>query len=219
MKEEFALAKEKDMQIVSVFIWLNAKRDSIGKLSPSNEKLFNNIKEIENKPVLWLSFSNNYFEDLTQEEAVTLAIEYIKYIKTKADQVGCKLALYNHHGWFGNPDNQIEIIQKLPEDSLKMVYNFHHAHEYLDDYPSILKKIKPYLAYVNLNGMQKEGSKILTIGEGNYEYEMIKILLDEGYNGPWGVIGHLETEDVQKVLERNMKGLQLLNARLLVEED
>ena len=214
MKEEFALAKENNMEITSIFLWLNAKRDSIGKLSPINKKLFDNLKEIENKPEIWLSFSYNYFEGLTQKESMNLAIDYIKFIKTEADNAGCKLALYNHDGWFGNPDNQIEIIKKLPKDSIKMVYNFHHAHNYLDDYPKILRKIKPYLTYVNLNGMRKDGPKILTLGEGDYEYKMIKILLDEGYNGPWGIIGHIKTEDVQKVLERNMKGIKLINEQL-----
>jgi len=215
MRDEFALAEKNDMQIVSVFLWLNAKRDSIGKLSPLNEKLLQNLKEIKNKPDLWLSFSHNYFENLSQEESLALAIEYIKFVKNKADQVGCKIALYNHHGWFGNTDNQIEIIKKLPEDSLKMVYNFHHAHDYLDNYTEVLKKIKPYLTYVNLNGMRKNGPKILTLGEGDYEFEMIQTLINEGYNGPWGVLGHIETEDVQKVLERNMKGLEVLNDKLL----
>ncbi|MCK8481668.1 hypothetical protein [Psychroserpens algicola] len=219
MKEEFRLAKANNMQIVSIFLWLNAERDSIGKLSPLNEKLFENLKDIENKPKLWLSFSPNFFENLTQEESVELTIRYIKFIKTKADNVGCKLALYNHRGWFGNPENQIEIIKKMPEDSLRMVYNFHHAHEYLEVYPKLFKTMIPYLDYVNLNGMQKEGPEILTIGKGNYEYDMVKTLYDEGYDGPWGVLGHIQTEDVQKVLERNMEGIKLLNAKLLHDDN
>ena len=94
-----------------------------------------------------------------------------------------------------------------------MVYNFHHAHEYVDEFPEIAKKMKPYLSYVNLNGVKKEGPKILPIGEGDYEYEMIKSLLDEGYKGPWGILGHIKTEDVQKVLTRNMEGLKLINSK------
>ena len=46
---------------------------------------------------------------------------------------------------------------------------------------------------------------------------MIENLLDEGYNGPWGVLGHIKTEDVQKVLTRNIKGLTLLNSQLKKE--
>lgn len=213
MKEEFALAKENGLEINSIFLWLNAKRDSIGKLSPLNEKMLAIIKEVENKPTLWVSFSDNFFNDLDQEASLSLAIEFIRFIKTKADTIGCKIALYNHHGWFGNPLNQVEIIERLPQDSLKMVYNFHHAHDYLDEFPEIANKMTPYLSYVNINGVKREGPQILTIGEGDFEYQMIKALLDEGFNGPWGILGHIETEDVQKVLERNVNGLKSLQSK------
>ncbi|PKO98138.1 MAG: hypothetical protein CVU13_11490 [Bacteroidetes bacterium HGW-Bacteroidetes-8] len=214
MKEEFKLARENDIEISSVFLWLNSKRDSIGKLSPSNQEILNNLKEIEEKPVIWVSFSNNFFEDKSQEQSLKLSIEMIKFIKLKADEVGCKLALYNHGGWFGNPHNQLEILRELKEESLTMVYNFHHAHKYVDEFPEIVKKMKPYLSYVNLNGMKKEGPEILPIGKGDYEYGMIKNLLDEGYIGPWGILGHIKTEDVQKVLTRNLEGLKLINSKI-----
>ena len=213
MKEEFKLARENDIEITSIFLWLNFKRDSIGKLSRSNQKLLRNLKEVAYKPTIWVSFSDNFFEGKNQEQSLEVAIEMIKYVKTQADEVGCKLALYNHRGWFGNPHHQIEILKQLNEKSLTMVYNFHHAHEYVDEFPEIAKKMKPYLSYVNLNGVKKEGPKILPIGEGDYEYEMIKSLLDEGYKGPWGILGHIKTEDVQKVLTRNMEGLKLINSK------
>lgn len=208
LKEEFALAKENNIEITSIFLWLNAKRDGIGKLSPENERLFSLLSEVEYKPAIWLSFSDNFFKDSTQEKCLSTAIEFVKSIKNKADKIGCKIALYNHHGWFGNPYNQIEIIESLPNDSLSIVYNFHHAHQYLDDYAEIAKRITPYLSYVNINGMKREGPQILTIGDGDHEQEMIKILFDEGFEGPWGILGHIKTKDVKKVLERNINGLK-----------
>ena len=48
---------------------------------------------------------------------------------------------------------------------------------------------------------------------------MIKTLLDEGYKGPWGVIGHIKTEDVRIVLERNMAGLKSINTKLSKEKN
>lgn len=219
MKNEFKLAKENDIEITSIFLWLNAERDSIGKLSSSNQKLLNNLEDIEQKPTIWLSFSNNFFKELDQKESLDLSIKMIKFIKLKADDLGCKLALYNHHGWFGNPHNQIKILEELRTDSITIVYNFHHAHEYVDQFPEIARKIKPYLSYVNLNGIKKEGPQILTIGHGDYEYDMIKILNDEGYNGPWGILGHIKTKDVQKVLEQNIEGLKLLNSKFNAENN
>lgn len=214
MLEEFALAKENDIEITSIFLWLNSKRDSIGKLSPSNQELLSNIKKVEDKPTIWLSLSDNFFTEKDQEQSLSLSIEMIKFIKMKANEVGCKLAIYNHRGWFGNPHNQLEILKQLNDASITMVYNFHHAHEYVDEFPEIAKKIKPYLSYVNLNGVKKEGPEILPIGQGDYEFEMIQLLLDEGYKGPWGILGHIKTEDVQKVLTRNVDGLESFNAQL-----
>ena len=37
----------------------------------------------------------------------------IKPIADAAYAIGCSVALYNHGGWFGEPPNQIEIIEKL----------------------------------------------------------------------------------------------------------
>ncbi|WP_430408386.1 sugar phosphate isomerase/epimerase family protein [Kordia sp.] len=214
MKKEFKLAKENDIEITSVFLWLHAKRDSIGKLSPANQELLQNLREVAQKPVIWVSFSDNFFENLTQEEAIKRSIDMIQFVKLEANKIGCKLALYNHHGWFGNPYNQIKILEELNDESLSMVYNFHHAHEYVDQFQDIVQKIKPYLSFVNLNGVKKEGPQILTIGEGDYEFEMINMLIEEGYNGPWGILGHIKTEDVKIVLERNIEGLKLLNAKV-----
>ncbi len=214
METEINLARENEIEIISVWLWLNAKRDSLNNLSPSNERIFKILKNTKLKTTLWVSFNNNFFEDLSQEESMSRAIEMIKFIKIKADEIGCKIALYNHHGWFGDPYNQVEIIKLLPDDSLSIVYNFHHAHEHLDEFPQIIKKIKPYLSSVNLNGMRKEGPKVLPIGEGDYEMEMIKLLMDEGFNGPWGILGHIENEDVKKVLGRNIEGFNSIISKL-----
>ena len=63
---------------------------------------------------------------------------------------------------------------------------------------------------VNLNGMRKGGPKILPIGQGDHEREMIQILLNKGYNGPWGILGHVEDADVKYVLDQNIDGLNNL---------
>ncbi|UCH65838.1 MAG: hypothetical protein JSW63_01515 [Ignavibacterium sp.] len=208
MESELTMAKENDIEIISVWLWLNAKRDSLGKLSPSNERIFRILKHLKLQTTLWVSFNNNFFKNLTQEQSIQKAAKMIKYIYEKADGIGCKVALYNHRDWFGDPNNEIEIIQALPECDLSMVFNFHHAQQYIEEFPQIVKKIKPYLSSVNLNGMRKEGPKILPIGEGDYEKEMIQQLIDEGYNGPWGILGHVENKDVEKVLKQNIAGFK-----------
>ena len=118
--------------------------------------------------------------------------------------------MYNHGGWFGESENQLEIIKRLPKHDIGIIYNFHHAHKQLDEYQSIIKQIHPFLWCVTLNGMKKGGPKIMTIGKGNLEKEMIHLLVKLGYKGPFGVLGHVKNEDVALTLKKNLKGLEAL---------
>jgi hypothetical protein len=72
----------------------------------------------------------------------------------------------------------------------------------------------PHLSTINLNGMRVEGPKIITLGEGDRELEMLRTIQASGYSGPIGIIGHTEGEDIGKVLERNLKGLEQLKTQL-----
>ncbi len=54
----------------------------------------------------------------------------------------------------------------------------------MENFKELAQKMIPYLSAVNLNGMQKDGEKILPIGEGNYEKEMINELINAGFKGP-----------------------------------
>ena len=174
--------------------------------------MFENLKEVKEKPVILVSFSNDFFKKKSQDESVELAAEMIQFMKNKVDSLGSKLALYNHSGWFGNPYNQLEILEKLNADDISIVYNFHHAQDFVDQHSDIISKIMPYLSQVNLNGMDKEKTKILTIGKGDFEYDMIKKLIDGGFNGPWGILGHIKSEDVELVLKRNIEGIKKFNS-------
>ncbi|MGQ1785256.1 MULTISPECIES: sugar phosphate isomerase/epimerase family protein [unclassified Saccharicrinis] len=207
---ELNLATENDIEIISVWLWLNAKRDSLGKLSLANERFFDIIKQAKLKTTIWVSLSENFFKDLDQEKSLERATDVIRFIAEKAEGIDCKVALYNHTGWFGNPFNQLEIIKNLPQYELSMVYNFHHGHNSMDEFHILIKAIKPYLSAVNLNGMEKDGHKILAIGKGNYEKEMIQILKEAGFKGPWGILGHVKGVDVEKILKQNIEGLKAI---------
>ncbi|TXG37282.1 sugar phosphate isomerase/epimerase family protein [Seonamhaeicola maritimus] len=207
---ELKLAVKNNIEIISVWLWLNAKRDSIGQLSHGNEKLFDIIEQSGLNTTIWVSMSENYFKDLDQKQSLNRAINFIDFVSNKSKSMGCKVALYNHGGWFGNPYNQIEIIKKLPQHNLNLVYNFHHGHHTIDEFSSLSKAMSPYLSAVNLNGMEKDGEKILPIGKGNYEKSMFQTLKNVGYKGPWGILGHVENADVKVILKQNLKGLKTL---------
>ena len=212
LETEFEMAVENDIDIHAAFVWLNAKRDTIGQLSPENTELLTKLKSVKYKPTIWVSFSDNFFKDKDQESCLKVSSDMISYINSLAKDIGCKVALYNHTGWFGDPSNQVKILESVNDSNVSLVWNFHHAHDYIDDFASVIELIKPHLSYVNLNGMKKGGPKILPIGAGDHEFEMIDQLIEAGYDGPWGILGHIKTEDVEVVLRRNLKGLEAYNA-------
>lgn len=134
----------------------------------------------------------------------------IATIADAAAEIGCRVALYNHGGWFGEPENQIEIIQSLNRPNVGIVYNFHHGHDHLDRFPALLKRMMPYLDCLNLNGMVKAGdqtgNKILPIGDGDLDTNLIKIIRDSGYQGSIGILNHTQ-ENAETRLRKNLDGL------------
>ncbi len=171
------------------------------------------IRRRKLKTQLWLSLgvpeSNN-----GHEERMELAAKAAGWVAREAEKVGCKVALYNHGGWFGEPENQIAVIERIKMRNVGIVYNFHHAHHRIDDFSVLMKTMKPHLLALNLNGMRKEGPKILTIGEGDRELEMLKAVKRSGWRGPIGILNHREEMDAEEALRLNMSGLEDLKQRL-----
>ena len=207
-KNELELAVANDIEVIAVWLWLNAKRDSLHVLSPPNEELLKIVADIGLKTTFWVSMSGNFFKDLDVEESLDYAVQMIDTIQQRVGDFGCKVALYNHSGWFSDPYNEIAIVDALPEADLKLVYNFHHGRDHMDSFEELADDIIPHLIAVNLNGMQEGGQKIMPIGAGDREKEMIDILKIKGFNGPWGIMGHVEDVDVRTILEENIAGLE-----------
>ena len=177
-------------------------------LNSSNEKVFSVIEEVGYECQIWVSFNANFFENLSDADSVNKGAKMIAFLSNKAAALNCKIALYNHGDWFGEPENQIKIIKALPNEDLGLVYNFHHAHNQIDDFPEMVTIMLPYLWNVNLDGLRKEGPKILPIGAGDYEKEMIELLIAQGYKGDFGILGHVEEADVKTILKANLDGLR-----------
>jgi sugar phosphate isomerase/epimerase len=206
MEEEIAVLKENDIDLAAVWFWVT--ETSADKLDNASEKILQTLDKTNTETVLWVSFPGNFFESMSDEDKVQKGVNTLKYLHGRASKIGSKIALYNHGDWFGEPENQVKIIEASGLSDVGMVYNFHHAHHQVNDFENILEVSMPYLWTVNLNGMRAEGPKILTIGEGNLEQQMLEKLKESGYNGYIGIIGHTENEDVKKVLQRNLEGLK-----------
>ncbi|WP_425236142.1 sugar phosphate isomerase/epimerase family protein [Ulvibacterium sp.] len=213
MAKELQWAKKQGVTVISVWMWIDGQGDALGKLSDSNEKVFRVIEEVGYQGQIWVSFAANFFEDLSDTEAVAKGAEMIAFLSKRATTLGCKIGLYNHGDWFGEPKNQIQIIKALPDEDLGLVYNFHHAHHQIDAFPEMVDSMMPHLWYVNLSGLRKEGPKILTLGKGDYEKEMIRLLLEKGYTGDFGILGHVEDMDAETVLKANLNGLRTMHIK------
>ncbi len=153
-----------------------------------------------------------------QRERVAAEAARIRPIAEAAAKIGCTVELYNHGGWFGEPENQIAIIKQLKLPNVGIVYNLHHGHEHLSRFPELLKQMLPYLHALNLNGMMKNGALvdgqiILPLGQGDYDLGLLKLIRASGYRGPIGILNHTG-EDAEGRLHDNLDGLDWLVAQL-----
>jgi hypothetical protein len=173
-------------------------------------------------PQLWITGSGGPANDSAEQEArVAAEAERVRPIAAAAAGVGCKVALYNHGGWFGEPENQIAIIERLSRDGVSnvgIVYNQHHGHDHLDRFAELMSKMKPHLLALNLNGMirggDKLGKKILRLGAGEEDERLLRIIQESGWQGPIGIIDHRPETDSEETLRENLEGLEELRVIL-----
>jgi len=210
LPEEIRLAREAGVKIRGAWLWIDAQTDSVGALSESNRAILAAFGEAHMPVEYWVGFHSNYFEGIDDEARVAKGAAMITHLRDLAAKSGSTIALYNHGDWFGEPGNQLRIIEAVGDVSVGMIYNFHHGHDQIDAFPEFLPRILPHLRAVNLNGMTPGGTKILPIGSGTRERDMIKLLVDSGYRGPIGILGHVDDVDVEPILVANLAGLRKL---------
>jgi sugar phosphate isomerase/epimerase len=170
---------------------------------------------------LWITGAGGPVRDAAEQKArLDAEAQRIRPIAEAAAKQDCTVALYNHGGWFGEPENMIAIIERLKQDGVTnvgIVYNQHHGHEHLDRFAPLLAKMKPYLVALNLNGMvrggDKTGKKILPLGQGDLDLALLRIIRDSGWQGPIGLLNHTD-EDAEARLQDNLDGLDWLVAQL-----
>ncbi len=158
--------------------------------------------------------------DQEQKARVASEAKRLQPIAGAAAKIGCTVALYNHGAWFGEPENQIAIIEQLRGagvTNVGLVYNFHHGHAHLARFPELLGKMKPYLVALNLNGMTRDGEtigrKILPLGQGDLDLSLLKTIRDSGWRGPLGILNHTD-EDAEARLRDNLDGFDWLVPQL-----
>jgi sugar phosphate isomerase/epimerase len=153
-----------------------------------------------------------------QKARVEAEAARLRPIAEEAAKLGSTVGLYNHGGWFGEPENQLAILERLRSQgvtNIGIVYNLHHGHAHVDRFPKLLARMEPYLLVVNLNGMGREGEKkqILPLGQGEFDTRLLQEIWDSGWHGPVGILNHTD-EDAEKRLRENLEGLERLKGEL-----
>jgi sugar phosphate isomerase/epimerase len=202
--EELEALKRHNIELTAV--WFPGSLDNDAKY------FLDQLAKAGLKPQLWVTGGGDAPKNPEEQVArVEAEANRIKPIAESAGHQGSSVALYNHGGWFGEPENQIAIIEKIGLPNVGIVYNLHHGHEHLDRFPAMLETMKPYLLALNLNGMVKDGEKlgkkILIIGQGDLDGPLFTTIRESGWNGPIGILNHTD-EDAGVRLKANLDGLE-----------
>jgi hypothetical protein len=169
------------------------------------------IEKYDIHPQIWMTAPSPKAD--TPKATVEAAGKSLLPLVEQSRKMGCRFGLYNHGGWGGEPENLVAVCRWLRQnadaDHVGIVYNFHHGHDHIQDFAECLAAMKPYLLCLNLNGMN-DGAKpmILRLGKGQHEKAMMQTILESGYKGPIGVLGHTSGEDIEVVLRENLEGLK-----------
>jgi hypothetical protein len=165
------------------------------------------------QPQIWRTLGGGQGD--TQAQKVEAAARGILPLLEKARSLGCKVGLYNHGGWGGEPENMVAVVEWLRAHAqaghVGIVYNLHHGHGHIDDFAQVLALMKPYLLCLNLNGMNENAQpKILPVGAGRHDRALLEVIANSGYRGPIGILDHRGDMDAEESLRQNLNGLATL---------
>jgi sugar phosphate isomerase/epimerase len=192
-----------------------------GALNDEARLILDVLKRNGVKAQLWITGGGGPVKSPEEQKArIEAEANRLHPIAKDAARIGCTVALYNHGGWFGDPENQVQIIERLKQDGITnagIVYNQHHGHDHLDRFDAVLRLMKPHLLALNLNGMtrngDKVGKKILPLGQGDLDLALLKVIRNSGWRGPIGILNHTD-EDAEARLLDNLDGLDWLLPQL-----
>jgi hypothetical protein len=193
------------------------------QLAPKGRETLDMFARHGVKPQLWIINGGQSIDPGSpeeQERRVAAEVNALRPVSAAAKERGLQVGLYNHGGWYGEPENQIAIIDRLRKegfDNVGIVYNQHHGHGHIARFSELMQRMAPYLICFNLNGMEIKGDtvgrKILPLGAGPEDVQLLKTLRDSGYKGLIGILNHTG-EDAELRLQDNLDGLAWLTPQL-----
>lgn len=183
---------------------------------PNARLILEVIKRHSIHPQLWVMGSGSPTKtDTEQRQRIEQEAGRIRKIVELAAPYGCPVELYNHNGWFGQPDNEAAVIERLKQldaGGVGMVYNFSHGHADVANFPAIWKRIQRYVVAVNVTGMVAD-ERLIPPSQGDHELAMLRTIQQSGWRGPIGLIAE-QGGDAEVTLANNLRGLEHLRNEL-----
>src|SRR5689334_8081105 len=86
--------------------------------------ILDTLKRHQIKTQLWVSASGMPLkDDKDAGRNIEAAAKMFRPIAMEAAKLGCTVALYNHGGWLGEPENQLRVLDAMKMPNVGMVYN------------------------------------------------------------------------------------------------
>jgi hypothetical protein len=189
--------------------------DAFWTLPPGFPQSLESLKQRGLKPSFWVVA--NAPGNLDQAAKVKHAADGVRTTAEAAAKAGCSVAIYNHGGWGGEPENMVAVCEAVDLPNVGIVYNQHHGHDHLPRFAEALAKMLPHLRFLNLNGMtaggDKKGQKIMVLGQGDLDVELARTICKSGYAGPIGILNHTGHDAEARLLD-NLAGLDWIVGEL-----
>lgn len=209
---------------------LPADYAGLGDINPSVRQFVQELAARGQTPDLWVcpEFGEpGPFEPLPAEQQAAREAAFAAHLAplaALAGKHGMRLALYNHLGWFGEPENQIAVIKAMAArgiDNVGIVYQQHHGHAHLDRWPELFATMAPYLYALGLNGMVEGhhwgGRKIHPYGRGPRDVELAQVVAESDWAGLVTVLCHT-MDDAEERLSDNLDGVVWVAGQLRGED-
>ncbi|PKQ27117.1 MAG: xylose isomerase [Actinobacteria bacterium HGW-Actinobacteria-4] len=190
-----------------------------GTIQPDLRELIEESAARDLKPQLWacLEFGPpgpaNPLAAQTQRAMVDRVADHLAPLAELARAHGMTVALYNHLGWFGEPANQLAVLEHLAKGGLAnigLAYQQHHGHAHTAQFKSLLATMAPHLVALGLNGMVRDPAggtrKIHPLGHGELDLGLARIIAESGWHGTVTVLCHTMDDAEQRLLD-NLEGL------------
>jgi sugar phosphate isomerase/epimerase len=197
------------------------------KLDANAQIILDVIKRHQIHPQLWVTGGGAAVKDeAEQSKRIANEVARLRPIVEAAKPLGCTVGLYNHGGWFGQPENQLAVLKALRAEgctNVGLVYNFHHGHDDVARFAEVWSMLKDHVLAINLNGMHvppqgRPPEKIVEpLGTGDHELAMMRVIDRSGWRGMVGILNHRTDVDAEEGLTRNRAGFDRLVASIRAE--